>query len=136
MMKSVAALFGAAALVLTITAAPAAEEDMNSANFIVPGCRAFMDQKPQDDLLRQGLCTGIVRGIAAMGTFMNFSLDLHPLPENDYRRRGLCMDAPDEITLGQELRVVVAYIEARPERMHESFEWLALQALRTAWPCR
>jgi hypothetical protein len=32
--------------------------------------------------------------------------------------------------------VVVPYIEARPQGMHEAFMLLALEALRDAWPCR
>jgi hypothetical protein len=47
-----------------------------------------------------------------------------------------CIDIPDGVTLGQEVKVVVAYIDARPARMHEPFTQLALEALRTAWPCR
>jgi hypothetical protein len=39
-------------------------------------------------------------------------------------------------TLEQKIRVVVAYIEARPNRMHENFNFLAIEALRDAWPCR
>jgi Rap1a immunity proteins len=47
---------------------------------------------------------------------------------------GFCV--PDRSTVGQAVRVVVAYIDQRPERMHEYFEVLALEALRRAWPCR
>src|SRR5258708_1979768 len=39
-------------------------------------------------------------------------------------------------TIDQFVKVVVAYIEARPARMHEQFEGLTLEALRAAWPCR
>src|SRR5262245_43854225 len=51
-------------------------------------------------------------------------------------RKQLCVDPPDGVTRGQLVRVVVADIEARHARMHESFRKLALEALRTAWPCR
>jgi hypothetical protein len=54
----------------------------------------------------------------------------------DLLRRVACMDISDGVTLGQEVRVVVAYIEARPELMHEPFRMLALEVLRSAWPCR
>jgi hypothetical protein len=47
-----------------------------------------------------------------------------------------CLDIPEKVTLLQLVRGVIAYIEARPQRMHESFNDLALEALRTAWPCR
>ena len=39
------------------------------------------------------------------------------------------------ITIDQGVRVVVAYIDARPERLHERFASLAFQALIAAWPC-
>jgi hypothetical protein len=37
---------------------------------------------------------------------------------------------------GQAVGVVVRYIDQRPERMHEKFMTLALEALQQAWPCR
>jgi Rap1a immunity proteins len=46
------------------------------------------------------------------------------------------MEISDGVTVGQEIMVVVAYIDARPARMHENFGVLALEALRTAWPCK
>jgi hypothetical protein len=39
-------------------------------------------------------------------------------------------------TDGQAIAVVVKYIEARPERMHEQFGVFALEAFITAWPCK
>ena len=32
------------------------------------------------------------------------------------------------------VRIVVAYIERYPQRMHENFKRLALEAMREAWP--
>jgi len=40
------------------------------------------------------------------------------------------------VTTVQSVAVVVKYIEARPERMHELFGVLALEALTAAWPCK
>jgi len=40
------------------------------------------------------------------------------------------------VTRGQTVQVVMAYIDSRPARLHESFYALALEALRNAWPCR
>ena len=37
---------------------------------------------------------------------------------------------------GAGVRVVIKYIEARPERMQEPFGTLALEALEEAWPCK
>jgi Rap1a immunity proteins len=43
---------------------------------------------------------------------------------------------PKGVTSGQALRVVVTYIDAIPARMHENFKYLAVEALRAAWPCK
>jgi hypothetical protein len=40
------------------------------------------------------------------------------------------------VTVGQTVAVVIKYIEARPERMHEDFGKLAYEALTAAWPCK
>jgi hypothetical protein len=43
--------------------------------------------------------------------------------------------APDNTTNDQLMRVVLAYIEVRPQRMNEEFMKLVVEALRSAWPC-
>jgi hypothetical protein len=43
---------------------------------------------------------------------------------------GAC--SPERATVGQTLRMVVRYIDQRPERMHERFEDLALEAILEA----
>jgi Rap1a immunity proteins len=40
------------------------------------------------------------------------------------------------LTNNQAVAVVIKYIEARPEMMHEQFGDLAFEALTTAWPCK
>jgi len=37
---------------------------------------------------------------------------------------------------GQMLSVALAYIERRPQRGHEEFAELAIEAWREAWPCK
>jgi hypothetical protein len=51
-----------------------------------------------------------------------------------YAASGVC--APPDATLKQAVSIVVDYIDSRPERMHEYFNALALEALRAAWPCK
>jgi hypothetical protein len=111
------------ALALTITAAPAAETDFNSANYILPGCKEVARRGPVS--AGQALCLGTVRGIAFMGW----------LAKHDHAEYS-CMDIPDEVPVLQAVAVVVTYIEARPARWHEPFNQLAFEALRIAWPCR
>jgi hypothetical protein len=43
---------------------------------------------------------------------------------------------PKEVTVGQQIRVITAYIDARPNRLHEDFRELAWEALKDAWPCK
>jgi Rap1a immunity proteins len=107
-----ASLFGAA---LALTVAAAAEEDINSANYVMRICRAWINHSAAVmPTSVSGYCTGLVDGLAYAGL--------------------RCL--PDGVTTGQMILVVVAYIDARPARLHDDFKRLALEALRAAWPCR
>jgi hypothetical protein len=92
-------------------------QDLDSANHVMVGCRAFVNNADHTYYL-QGSCAGRVATIHYFGA----------------SRLGVCM--PDGVNVGQAVRVVVAYIDARPARMHERFELLAAEALHQAWSCR
>jgi hypothetical protein len=112
-----------AAFAITVTAAPAADGGQYTGNELFPACRRFVDEKLNRDTVFLGaVCAGIVSGTSYMGNLTETGLT--------------CLNIPDGVTLGQEVRVVVSYIEAHPAKMHESFRKLALEALRTAWPCK
>ena len=128
MTKSVAALLGAAALALSVTVAAA--EDMNSANYVMRSCQDFVARRQAG--FGQGNCSGTIAGIAFMG--MALSRPGRALPD-DIREDAMCIALPAGVTLGQVVRVVTLYIEAMPQRLHEPFDWLALEALRTSWLC-
>ncbi len=49
---------------------------------------------------------------------------------------GSVMCIPNNVVTVQAVRVMVRYMEARPQKMHEPFVVLALEALQDAWPCR
>src|SRR5262245_52039530 len=130
--RIMAPLFGAA-LTFTVTAAAGAE-DTSSANYILPGCQDFLGLK-QPDTGKPEFCAGTVAGISFVGK------ELHRLrptyPSESEAVTGLyCLNIPEKVTLMQLVRGVIAYIEARPARMHEPFVVLTLEALRNAWPCR
>jgi hypothetical protein len=128
-----AGLLLGAALALAVTATGAAE-DVGSANYYLSGCQEFVARNGATSG-RAGLCGGTVRGIVYMGK----SLSLYRLDYSTVRAiMGwlYCLNIPDEATVAQATRVIVAYIEARPARMHEPFNDLALEALREAWPCK
>jgi len=96
------------------------EEDL-SANAFMPGCRYVIERggtataRELQLVYDGGRCNGFVTAIA--------STDL-----------GVCL--PQGATIDQFLRVVVRYIDARPQRMHERFADLVQEALRAAWPCK
>jgi Ssp1 endopeptidase immunity protein Rap1a len=95
-----------------------AQQDLRSANYMLPGCENLF--KGDTTLtFRQGVCIGTVVGVA-------FGSDL---------LRNSCIPSAG-VTEGQIVRVVITYIHRHPERMHEDFKQLALEALHEAWPCR
>jgi hypothetical protein len=57
------AIICGALLALTITTANAAE-NINSANYILPHCKAFIDGKDPRGALNQGICSGSVEALA------------------------------------------------------------------------
>lgn len=91
---------------------PAEVHDGNSANYLMVGCRAFVARSTNDPF-RQGLCMGRVAATMA-----------------------LVSCAPEQVTYGQAVRVVIQYIDERPARLHEDFLVLAREAFNLAWPCR
>jgi hypothetical protein len=101
----------------------AAQEDVQSGNFMLPGCRYSLNSKDpalQGNIFRGGLCSGIVSALSAVSTTM----------EPAYR---FCV--PNAATFNQQVQVVVRYMEQHSKVWHEPFVALALVAMREAWPC-
>jgi hypothetical protein len=92
-----------------------AQEDPTTANFVMPGCREAEINRTEANAYLRGLCVGMVSTLGA---------GLVP---------GMCR--PANVTNFQMVRVVAKYIDDRPERQHESFRVLAIEAMRAAWPC-
>ena len=112
--KSVLAAVAAAALMTTPATAGV---DMDSANYILPFCRGEVSATPTrhyTGVFYRGVCLGVVMTWWSVGP-------------------GFC--GPHGVSYRQMLRVVVRWIEQRPERHHEPFAQLALQAMQAAWPC-
>jgi Ssp1 endopeptidase immunity protein Rap1a len=110
------ALIAIAVAILLALTVPASAEDLNSANYMLPGCKGILDPE-STATWRQGRCAGFIDGLV-----------------HGVRGKDFCL--PKGVTSGQGVAVVVKYIEARPERMHKSFGLLALEALMAAWPCK
>ena len=88
------------------------------------GCKAFAEGRPNTQPQLYGMahfCSGVVHGLVAVGPLLPANLQFCP---------------PQASTPSQLARVVVEYIEAEPQRMHEDFRQLTLEAFHDAWPCK
>ena len=105
-------------LIGTVSGASAVDFSASSANAYLPGCRSLAYKPTQataQAAFEMGDCSGHLAGVIAM----------------DFR---VC--PPDGATSPAQLaRVVVQYIDSRPQRHHELFVSLAAEALEKAWPC-
>ena len=125
--NALALLLAAALLPVVPVTAPTAENDSDSANSIMPGCNAWIAQlsrggtAPGSNVFLAGECHGIV------GTILYFSRDFS-------FSSAVC--PPANVTYNQAIQVVIAYINARPQRLQERFVDLATEALHDAWPCK
>jgi hypothetical protein len=95
-----------------------------SANSVFLGCKAFAEGRATNLQLNQlgSFCAGVVHRLAPTAQYFS-------PPEWQS-----C--APATSDARQLARVVVSYIEARPQRMHEDFRLLTLEAFHYAWPCK
>jgi Rap1a immunity proteins len=101
-----------------------ATPDQTSADFVMPGCRDvaalinFSNSESKEDHPRMIFCIGIISGLSYMGQANNICL-------------------PVGATSQLIARAVVQYIDGQsPERMHENFYSLAVEAMRATWPCQ
>jgi Rap1a immunity proteins len=93
---------------------------VNSAAWMLPGCRAALTPSPDPDF-RQGMCAG------SLGTLL-FLGDALP---DEFK---VCR--PSGAVLHDAVRIVVEFADGRPARLHEPFTAVAMEALAVAWPCR
>ena len=118
-MKSI--LGGTMLALMSTTMAGAAESDYYRANGVLPGCKAaYAKRYVPERQLEAGYCLGVI------GT----------LTEKSSVIIAHCYLVPSAITFSQAARVIVRYIEDRPQRMHESFVSLVIEAFHDAWPCQ
>ena len=105
------------ALLAISTAHVAAQTANTTANDLMPGCRDVLSKSTSDPavVFYRVMCLG------AVGAIIDTDEKVCP---------------PKNSTHGQAIRVVVSYIDARPERQHERFNKFAQEALRKAWPCQ
>src|SRR5262245_28596658 len=104
----------AVAILLALTIRARAE-DTKTANRVLPGCKDSPDHRLTSgvSMYQQGRCSGYVANL------------VYGVGEQEF-----C--SPKGVSIGHAVAVVIKYIEARPERMHEPFGDLALEALTAA----
>jgi hypothetical protein len=107
------------AAALLVTNADAQSDTTNgSANFMVPRCQTFLAAVSGVRLsgvgvaVEAGYCGGAVYGLM------------------------FATCHPSDVTVAQAIHVTLAYIQRRPQRMHEDFRTLTIEAMHEAWPCR
>jgi hypothetical protein len=107
----------------------AAQEKWPTANAMMRGCRALSSGSPPPsdtpsmESLRMAQCGGAISALLFEATMSQAIIG----------KALFC--TPTGVTTDQALRVVLAYIDKHPERQHERFVQLALEALADAWPC-
>ena len=88
---------------------------------------AIIDDRAQSlgtaKLHGSGRCLGFLQGLKRASDYYEFT------------KRGGLFCAPDSVTYGQQIRIVVKYLQNHPERLHEDEFILAATALRAAFPC-
>jgi hypothetical protein len=94
-----------------------------SANVFLQYCKYSLVDNPRGGF-NVGWPTGVCFGTVTVIVFV-----ARLLPEH------LRSCKPEGVTNEQAVRVVIAYVEARPERMHEDMRSLAIEAFHHAWPC-
>jgi Ssp1 endopeptidase immunity protein Rap1a len=120
------ALVPAIAVGLIVGTSVQAQEDKSSAKYMLRYCRAAVNNQAPAlplDAIMQGMCVGIIDALS-------FMTSEFPPEEKEYKT---C--PPNNVPLEQTVRVVITYIEARPQRMNEPFKKLAIEAIHDAWPC-
>jgi Rap1a immunity proteins len=100
-----------------------AQQSLRSANELVPACKNFLAERGTTlkDGFDQGLCVGLLDAV-------NYLTGNLPPDFSSCNPKG--------VTVGQQVRVFLAYVERRPQRLHEDFRNLAIEAFHEAWPCK
>jgi hypothetical protein len=104
-----------AAATLTISGTSLAE-DFSSGNALYDACKDAM-------LFQQGLCGGIISTVADLAS-----------SQTTVESSRIC--GPKNATTGQELRVVMKYMDEHPAELNKPLSTIAYNALQEVWSCR
>jgi hypothetical protein len=125
-----------ASLVILAAARPLVAENMTDGTHLLAGCQlalAGFDRPGNNvtpaDALKTGVCIGFLSGVAGAHRFdtLRSAEAGHLLP------RAFCI--PNSVTAPEEARVLLAFLNAHPERLSEDGVGLVYAAYAEAWPC-
>jgi hypothetical protein len=108
---------------LLIGASAKAEESISDGNELLQNCSEVLKEDHNTNFASMGLCLGYLHGMRDMQRLNTIIPDLPPL----------CF--PKGVTLEQTRRVVVKYLQGRPEELHQLGSMLTYLALVRAFPC-
>jgi hypothetical protein len=100
------------------------EDHDASGNGLLEDCKAFLDDD-SPHRVRAGECIGYISGLTSMHDIYS------QLSANG---RLFCIPS-DGVERGQVVRIVVKFLEDHPEKLHESKAFLAINAMKSAFPC-
>jgi len=113
------------AMSLGCTSAPAA-----SASEVLPACKLYLSVVKRHGAVSQSEISHLVDAGECLGAIYAMLTLSHSLAEP------LKFCPPVEFEAEEGVLTVVAYIESRPGRAREDFTTVALEALRSKWPCK
>jgi hypothetical protein len=118
-------LFAFLCLTLAPTVAAPQGIDVDSANYLLEGCRILASgttpsQMFDTQMFRATMCMGKLQALV----FFASSVDA---PNRACPPKGM--------PSSQVAKVVVAYLDQNPARLHQAFLGLAYEAVAIAWPC-
>lgn len=92
-------------------------DSMVATGDLLMGCRALVENDPNGDQMQMGACAGAVRAAADISRSL----------------RRAC--PPVNNVVLEAARVVIMFVDEKPERKMEEFGPLALTAIGYKWPC-
>jgi hypothetical protein len=98
--------------------------DFPTGNDVLEGCRRASSLRYGStvaEALLSGDCSGTVRTLFGIGSHLQENMRF-------------CI--PGEVTFQQAGKVFVRYLDTHPERLHELYIILAVDAFRAVWPCK
>jgi hypothetical protein len=105
-------------LLLSSSLPSVAQENIRSANSMLPHCKAGLESNTLDPI--GGRCLGIIATLAFVSRV---------LPDD------LKFCSPSTATVEQMLNMVIGYVESHPEHLPQDFRLAALIAMGQAYPC-